>query len=247
MAKGALYLIPVALGEAPWQTILPPAVRERTLSLDYFIVEDPKSARLAIKRLGIERPLQEIDIRALPRSDVGEALLALLEPVLHGRSAGLMSEAGCPGVADPGAALVRIAHRRGIQVVPLVGPSSLLLALMASGMNGQSFAFHGYLPVKDVERRRRIEKLERESARNRRTQIFIETPYRNQALFSALVATCQPETLLCVGRELTLPGEFVATRSIAEWRRSPVPEMHRRPTVFLLLADERSSAHGETQ
>lgn len=246
MAKGTLYLVPVALGDTPWQTFLPPQVRDLVLSLDYFVVEDPKSARLALKRLGVERALQEIEIRALPRSPAPDTLPSLIEPVLHGRSAGLMSEAGCPAVADPGAALVRLAHQHGVRVVPLVGPSSLLLALIASGLNGQSFAFQGYLPVKDPERRRRIEELERESQRRHRTQILIETPYRNQALFSALLQTCQPATLLCVARELTLPDEFVATQTVADWRRHPAPELHRRPTVFLLLAGELSSAHAET-
>ncbi|MBI3068391.1 MAG: SAM-dependent methyltransferase [Betaproteobacteria bacterium] len=153
-------------------------------------------------------------------------------------SVGLMSEAGCPAVADPGAALVRLAHERGIRVVPLVGPSAVLLALMASGLNGQRFSFHGYLPVDKTERRRRIEDLERESALKDATQIFIETPYRNHALLSALFETCHDDTLLCLATDLTLPRETVRTQTIRGWKKDP-PEIHRRPTVFLLHREPR--------
>ena len=147
-----------------------------------------------------------------------------------------MSEAGCPAVADPGALLVRRAHEKGVKVVPLVGPSSLLLALMASGLNGQSFAFHGYLPVDEEARKRRIRELETESARHSRTQLFIETPYRNERMFEALKATCSPETRLCVARDLTTADEWIVTRRIADWKKAATPELSKRPTVFLLLA-----------
>jgi 16S rRNA (cytidine1402-2'-O)-methyltransferase len=147
-----------------------------------------------------------------------------------------MSEAGCPAVADPGALLVRRAHEKGVKVVPLVGPSSLLLGLMASGLNGQSFAFHGYLPVDEEARKRRIRELEAESARHSRTQLFIETPYRNDRMFEALKSTCGPETRLCVARDLTTADEWIATRRIADWKKTAAPELSKRPTVFLLLA-----------
>lgn len=161
----------------------------------------------------------------------------LLTPVLAGIDVGLMSEAGCPAVADPGALLVRRAHERGIRVVPMVGPSSLLLSLMASGLNGQSFAFHGYLPVDEEARNRRIRELEAESSRFSRTQLFIETPYRNDRMFEALRTTCKPETRLCVARDLTLDSEWITTRRIAEWKKAAAPDLAKRPTVFLILAD----------
>jgi 16S rRNA (cytidine1402-2'-O)-methyltransferase len=162
----------------------------------------------------------------------------LLAPVLAGNDLGLMSEAGCPGVADPGALLVRRAHELGIPVKPLVGPSSLLLALMASGLDGQRFAFHGYLPQREPERSKRIIELEKESRQKRQTQLFIETPYRNEALFSALLATCQPNTLLCVATDLTLASENTTTRRIADWKCRPASaDFARRPTVFLLLSE----------
>ena len=156
--------------------------------------------------------------------------------LLAGRDAGLMSEAGCPAVADPGALLVRRAHEAGIRVVPMVGPSSLLLALMASGLNGQSFAFHGYLPVDEEARKKRIKELEAESARLSRTQLFIETPYRNDRMFEALRSTCGPETRLCIARDLTVESEWITTRRIAEWKKAAAPDLAKRPTVFLLLA-----------
>ena len=236
MASGTLYLIPASLGDSPPSVIWPAGVTRRAADLSCFIVENAKSARAELKRMGLARPIQEIDIRELPRAPNQADLDALLDPLLAGESAGLMSEAGAPAVADPGAALVRAAHARGIRVAPLVGPSSLLLALMASGLNGQCFAFHGYLPAREPERSRRIGELERESRRTGRTQLFIETPYRNAALFEALLAGCGADTLLCLASELTTESERVVTRSIAEWHAGAKPALDKRPTVFLLLA-----------
>lgn len=236
MPVGTLYLIPVSLGDSPPSGIWPADVTRKAADLSSFIVENAKSARAELKRMGLTRPIQEIEIRELPRAPNQADLDALLDPLFAGESAGLMSEAGAPAVADPGAALVRAAHARGIRVAPLVGPSSLLLALMASGLNGQSFAFHGYLPAREPERSRRIGELERESRRTGRTQLFIETPYRNAALFEALLAECRADTLLCLASELTTESEHIATRSIAEWRVGAKPELDKRPTVFLLLA-----------
>jgi 16S rRNA (cytidine1402-2'-O)-methyltransferase len=233
---GTLYLLPAALGPSPWQATLAPQAREIACTLDYFVVENARSARAELKRIGHPRPLQQIEVVALPERAGTADLDRLLEPLAGGRSAGLLSEAGCPAVADPGSALVARAHERALPVVPLAGASSLLLALMASGLNGQSFAFHGYLPVRDPQRRQRILELEAESRRLGRTQIFIETPYRNAALFAALATHCAPATRLCLATELTLAQERVATRSIGAWREAPAPDLERRPTVFLLLA-----------
>ncbi|WP_172197833.1 SAM-dependent methyltransferase [Niveibacterium sp. COAC-50] len=233
---GTLFLLPVALGPADSDALHPPATLRTTHLLRHFVVENAKSARAELKRIGHPQPLQALDVRELPKTPTDADLSALLAPALAGQDIGLMSEAGCPAVADPGALLVRQAHRLGIRVAPLVGPSSLLLSLMASGLNGQSFAFHGYLPVKEAERAAALRELEKESRRFKRTQLFIETPYRNQAMFAALLAGLSAETQLCVARELTTAGEWIATRSIASWKKSDAPDLDRRPTVFLFLA-----------
>lgn len=233
---GTLFLLPVALGPADSDALHPPATLRTTHLLRHFVVENAKSARAELKRIGHPQPLQALDVRELPKTPTDADLSALLAPALAGQDIGLMSEAGCPAVADPGALLVRQAHRLGIRAAPLVGPSSLLLSLMASGLNGQSFAFHGYLPVKEAERAAALRELEKESRRFKRTQLFIETPYRNQAMFAALLAGLSAETQLCVARELTTAGEWIATRSVASWKKSEAPDLDRRPTVFLFLA-----------
>lgn len=237
MPPGTLYLVPASLGESRPEAVLPEDVLRISRSLRYFIVENAKSARAELKRIGLACPIQDIDIRTLPTEPGRPDLDALLDPLSKGISAGLMSEAGVPAVADPGARLVRAAHEMGIRVVPLVGPSSLLLALMASGLDGQCFAFHGYLPVREPERSRRIAELERASRRERRTQIFIETPYRNVALYKALIETCRPDTLLCLASALTTADECITTQCVGGWRAAPAPALEKRPTVFLLLAE----------
>lgn len=233
---GTLYLIPAALGDSAWTTYLSRDAREIACGLQHFVVENAKTARAELKRIDHPSPLRDLDIRQMPDPLHPADVDGLLQPLMKGEDVGLLSEAGCPAVADPGALLVRRAHEAGIPVRPLVGASSLLLALMASGLDGQRFAFHGYLPQRDPERAKRIQDLEQESRRHRQTQIFIETPYRNLALFEALVAACRPTTLLCVATDMTLPDETVATRSVADWRSSKLPEIERRPTVFLLLS-----------
>lgn len=233
---GTLYLLPVALGDTPWEACLPPAAREAACRLTRFVAENAKTARAELKRLGHPGPLRDLAIEQIPEPLKPADIERLLAPLLEGHDLGLLSEAGCPGVADPGALLVRRAHERGIPVKPLVGPSSLLLALMASGLEGQRFAFHGYLPQREPERSRRIAELEKESKRLDQTQLFIETPYRNPALFEALLKACAPGTRLCLATDLTLPTESVAMRRIADWRAGPPPALERRPTVFLLLA-----------
>lgn len=232
---GVLYLIPTALGELAWTAYLPATTREVACRLRHFVVENAKTARAELKRLEHPTPLRELAIEQLPEKPSPTDIDRLLAPLLAGEDVGLMSEAGCPAVADPGALLVRRAHQLGVTVRPMVGPSSLLLALMASGLEGQRFAFHGYLPAREPERGQRISQLEQESNRLGQTQIFIETPYRNAALFQALIAACRAQTRLCLAIDLTLPSEAVLTKSIAEWRQSPIPVLDKRPTVFLLL------------
>ncbi|KAF7599103.1 MAG: SAM-dependent methyltransferase [Candidatus Dactylopiibacterium carminicum] len=236
MSTGCLHLLPVGLGLADPTLTHPAGVLQRFDALDYFIAERAKTARAELKRLGYSRPIQEAEIHELPERPDSKGLALLLEPLFQGRNGGLVSEAGCPAVADPGALVVREAHRLGIRVIPHIGPSSLLLALMASGLNGQSFAFHGYLPQKTDERLRAINQLERESAKLRRTQLFIETPYRNAAMFASLLDACSPQTLVCVARGLSTASEWIMTRSAADWKRQPAPDLERQPTVFLLLA-----------
>ncbi|MFZ2627875.1 MAG: SAM-dependent methyltransferase [Rugosibacter sp.] len=234
---GTLYLLPVTLGDTAWQIFLPPATRETACRLTHFVAENAKTARTELKRIGHPIALRELTIAQLPEKPTAAEIGQLLQPLITGQDIGLMSEAGCPAVADPGALLVRRAHELGIAVKPLVGPSSLLLALMASGLDGQHFAFHGYLPAREPERSQRIITLEKESAQHRQTQIFIETPYRNLALFTALLATARPKTRLCLATDLTLADESIVTHRVLDWQKLPLPPIDKRPTVFLLLAD----------
>lgn len=232
----ALWLLPVALGDAPWETYLPAASREAACRLTHFVAENAKTARAELKRIGHPLPMRDLVIEELPKALTAADIERLLTPLRQGHDLGLLSEAGCPAVADPGALLVRRAHELGLPVKPLVGPSSLLLALMASGLDGQRFAFHGYLPARDPERSKRIAELEKESARQQQTQLFIETPYRNQTLFAALLAACRPQTRLCLATDLSLASEQIQTLRIADWKSAPLPDIEKRPTVFLLLA-----------
>lgn len=234
--SGCLHLLPVGLAPSSPAHTHPAGVLGAFGELDYFIAERAKTARAELKRLGYPRPIQEAEIHELPPQLDARSIDALLAPIKAGRNGGLVSEAGCPAVADPGALIVRRAHEIGVRVIPHVGPSSLLLALMASGLDGQSFAFNGYLPQKPEERALAITQLEKDSARLRRTQLFIETPYRNTAMFTSLIERCRPETLICVARDLTGPQEWVATRRASAWKKQPVPDLDRQPTVFLLLA-----------
>lgn len=233
MTAGTLYLIPTTLGESPLSAVIPEQVRHIAASLTVFVAENPKTARQYLKQLGLAAPLQEIGIFTLDKHTPPELLEQFLQPALAGKDLGLVSEAGCPAVADPGAQLVRLAHRKGIRVVPLVGPSSILLALMASGMNGQAFAFHGYLPIPKTDRCKRIAELEKESAARNQTQIFIEAPYRNQPLLEDILQTCAPGTELCIATDLTLDSERIETRTVAEWRKG-LPDLNKKPTIFLL-------------
>ncbi|MDR0736418.1 MAG: SAM-dependent methyltransferase [Zoogloeaceae bacterium] len=241
---GALYLLPVPLTMTPdaatLHAALPAPALAKARELRHFVTEQAKTARAVLKHLHMPIPLRELSLAELNEHTPENALQGLLHPLLQGHDLGLMSEAGCPAIADPGAQLVALAQRGGIRVIPLVGPSSLLLALMASGLNGQRFAFHGYLPAKTEERGHAIRELERESSARRQTQIFIETPYRNLALFADLLRHARPDTLLCLATDLTLPGESIRTRSIRDWQNLPIPGCDRRPTVFVILADGAS-------
>ena len=235
MATGTLYLIPTTLGESALGAVVPSEVQQRARTLEHFVAENPKTARAYLKQVGTMKPLQELHIATLNEHTPDEAIAALAAPLLAGLDVGVMSEAGCPGIADPGAKLVLYAHRHAIRVVPLVGPSSILLALMASGLNGQNFVFHGYLPVAEFEREKALRELEKQSRRLTQTQIFIETPYRNQKLLSSILAACARDTLLCVAADVTLPREDIRTMTLAAWRKHP-PQLDRRPALFLLLA-----------
>jgi 16S rRNA (cytidine1402-2'-O)-methyltransferase len=228
-------MIPAALGDVALDTVIPVEVQQRVRMLDYFVAEDPKTARAYLKRLELTKPLQQLHIASLNEHTPDAAVAELAAPLQAGHDLGLMSEAGCPGIADPGSKLALYAHQRGIRVVPLVGPSSILLALMASGLNGQAFVFHGYLPVAPADRNKALRELERQSRRLNQTQIFIETPYRNAKLLQSITEVCAGETLLCVATDVTLASEEIRTQSVAGWRKAP-PDLDRRPSVFLMLA-----------
>jgi 16S rRNA (cytidine1402-2'-O)-methyltransferase len=233
---GRLYCVPTPIAEGrPIGEDLAPASIAIVAALDYVVAENARSARAFLKRLPLTRPLQSIEVAELSEHTREDEIAPLLAPVLAGRDAALLSEAGCPGVADPGARLVLAAHRAGVEVVPMVGPSALLLALMGSGLDGQRFRFVGYVPTAAAERAQRLRELEQRSRRERETVLMIETPYRNQALLDALLATLQPTTLLCVAAGLTGARQALRTDSVAGWRRQPA-NLEKVPTVFLLLA-----------
>lgn len=233
---GTLYLIPCTLGDTDATQVLPQHVISLARSLQYYVVEQAKTARQFLSALKHQLPIQSLHFATLNEHTSAAELPELLTPLLAGFDVGIISEAGCPGIADPGAELVNLAHQKGIRVIPLVGPSSILLALMASGMNGQCFAFHGYLAIGDAERNKAITALESESAQRRQTQMFIETPYRNDKLFNALLAQCRPQTQLCIATDISLTSEQIQTRTIAQWRALPAPNLNKRPSLFLLLA-----------
>ena len=215
--------------------VVPEANRRVIDSLDYFIVENVRSARRFLSKAGIARKIDELEFVELNEHTVaGQAVEAMVKPLLAGRSAGVISEAGVPGVADPGALVVAACHRKGIKVVPLVGPSSILLAMMASGLNGQSFAFNGYLPVKPPERSKALKALERRAHTEHQSQIFIEAPYRNVKLMEQMLQVCAGETTLTVACDITSPDEFILSLPIAQWRRVGLPDIAKRPTIFII-------------
>lgn len=233
---GTLYMIPCPISEEGdvWD-FLPEANRAVMESLDYFIVENMRTARRFLSKAGIRRGIDTLEFRELnEHTTAGREVGELVKPLLGGRSAGVISEAGVPGVADPGALVAALCHSKGIRVVPLVGPSSILLALMASGLNGQSFAFNGYLPVKPDERARALKRLERRAVQERQSQLFIEAPYRNGKLMEQALAVLAPATLLTVAVDITSPEERIVTLSVGEWKRRGLPDLNRRPALFII-------------
>jgi 16S rRNA (cytidine1402-2'-O)-methyltransferase len=231
MAK--LYLIPNLLSDSPWQQVLPAFNAEIINSINYFIVEDIRNARRFLKKVNRDINIDALTFMELNKHTPDLQKNSYLDFVRQGNDMGIISEAGCPGVADPGAEIVKLAHRRNITVVPLVGPSSILLALMASGLNGQNFAFTGYLPVKKPDRLKRIQQLENQAVQHRQSQIFMETPYRNGHLLNDLLSTCQPGTSLCIAADITSGNEMIKTRTIVEWKKN-IPVLDKLPVIFIL-------------
>lgn len=228
-----LFLVPNVLSDGDWQNVLPARIFPVLTQTRYFIVENIRTARRFLKQVNQQIDIDELTFFELNKYTASEALPAFLKPLETGENVAVISEAGCPGIADPGAEVVKLAHQNGFKVVPLVGPSSIVLALMASGLNGQSFTFNGYLPVKGNERSRAIAILEKLAQKNGQTQIFIETPYRNNQLINDLLKTCSPSTLLCIAANLTGENEFMATKSVAQWK-GKVPDLHKQPAIFLI-------------
>ncbi|CAN1510381.1 COG0313 Predicted methyltransferases [Methylophilaceae bacterium] len=235
-ALGTLYLIPVTLGDDMVQHVIPDYVLNVARKLETFVVESEKSARHFLSTIKTLKPVRELNLHLLNEHTDMKILPDLLAPLLAGQNVGLMSDAGCPAVADPGAQLVQLAHKKGIRVVPLVGPSSILLSLMASGLNGQQFAFLGYLPVEKLQRNQKLKEIEKRSASHKETQLFIETPYRNQAMLDAILQTCHAQTQLCIACDVSLDSEMIVTKSIASWKSSAPIDIHKRPCLFLMLA-----------
>ena len=231
---GKLYLIPTTLGETenPFD-VLPQTIKRSIELIDYYIVENEKTARKFIKSVSPEKVQASLKLSALNKHTQKSEHSEMIQACLEGKNVGLMSEAGCPGVADPGAVIVKLAHEKGIQVVPLVGPSSILLAIMASGMNGQSFAFNGYLPIEKSEKKSALKNYEKLSQDKNQSQIFIETPYRNNKLMEDLLQTLQPNTHLCIAADITLPTEYIKTFRVNDWKKVKI-DLHNRPTIYII-------------
>lgn len=231
---GKIYMLPCPISEGDPYDVLPEGNRGVMAGIDYFIVENVRTARRFLSAAKIGRPIEELEFAECSEHTTEMEIVPLLKPVLEGRDCGIISEAGLPGVADPGADVVAAAQRMGIEVVPLVGPSSILMALMASGQNGQSFAFNGYLPIKPADRAKAIKNFERRAVVEGQSQIFIEAPYRNDKLFGDMLSVLSPTTRLTVAVDITSPTQIIRTLSVAEWRKAPKPEMHKRPTIFII-------------
>lgn len=229
----ALYLIPVTLGDTPIESVLPPHNREVILNIRHFIVEDIRSARRFLKKVDKAIDIDTLSFYPLNKHTSPDDISGYLAPLLAGNPVGVISEAGCPAVADPGADVVAIAQRKGLKVVPLVGPSSIILAVMGSGFNGQSFAFHGYLPIDSAERSKKLKMLEQRAYAEDQTQLFIETPYRNNKMLEDILVQCRPQTRLCIAANLTCDGEYLKTKTIQEWKKKK-PDLSKLPCIFLL-------------
>jgi 16S rRNA (cytidine1402-2'-O)-methyltransferase len=235
MPKGKLYMIPTVLAENTAHWVISPQVKEVIANTKIFLVENPRSARRYISSLKLGITIEELQFEVLDKDTPPEQVSRLMMPLLNGADIGVISEAGCPGIADPGALAVAYAHQKDIQVVPISGPSSMFLALMGSGFSGQSFAFHGYLPIDKKERAAALKKLEQESVREKRAQLFMETPFRNNQLLADALASLSPQTKLCIAKNLTAADELIQTKTIADWKNHPI-DLHKVPTVFILQA-----------
>lgn len=235
MPKGKLFLIPTVLADDTAAQVISPQVREVILHTKFFLVENLRTARRYISSLKLGLTIVEISLEVLDKDTPSQQVASLMEPLLKGEDMGIISEAGCPGIADPGALAVAYAHQKGIQVVPLAGPSSLFLALMGSGFSGQSFAFHGYLPIDKKDRVAALKRLEQESLREKRAQLFMETPFRNNQLLADALQTLSPHTQLCIAKNLTAADEMIQSKSVAAWKLNS-PDLHKVPTVFILQA-----------
>ena len=235
LVTGKLYLIPTTLGDGAPLEVMPLSIKRVIEEVDYYIAENEKTARRFIKKISANKAQPSLHFEQLNKFTEPQNIPAFLNPCISGINVGLLSEAGCPGIADPGAEVVRVAHEKNIPVVPLVGPSSILLAMMASGLNGQNFAFNGYLPIESSDRRKTIKKFEKLSRETNQAQIFIETPYRNEKLLEEFKKTLQPSTQLCIASDITLPTEQIATKTIFSWLRAKV-DIHKKPTIFILQA-----------
>lgn len=229
----ALYLLPVTLGDTSIESVLPSYNKEVILAISHFIVEDVRSARRFLKKVDKEIDIDALTFYTLNKHTSCEDISEYLRPLIEGCSMGVISEAGCPAVADPGADVVAIAQRKNLKVVPLVGPSSIILSVMGSGFNGQSFAFHGYLPIEPVERAKRLKVLEQRVYSERQTQLFIETPYRNNKMVEDILSNCRPQTKLCIAANITCEGEYIKTKTVKEWQ-GKVPDLSKIPCIFLL-------------
>jgi 16S rRNA (cytidine1402-2'-O)-methyltransferase len=229
-------MVPVTLGDDNLSFVIPADVIQLVKGLEYFVVENEKSARRFLATVKSNKPVRELNFQLLNEHTAEKDLPELIAPLLAGHNVGMLSEAGCPGIADPGATLAALAHRKGIKVSPLVGPSSILLSLMASGFNGQQFTFLGYLPSDKAARVTKLKEIEKQSERLNETQIFIETPYRNQHMLEDILASCNANTKLCIARNVSLEAELVVSTTIAEWKKNALPDLHKQPTVFLLIA-----------
>ena len=232
---GNVYLIPSTLGDMEPLEVLPISIKQTIERLDYYIVENEKTARHFIKKISPRKSQPSLKLSVLNKFTEPQEIPSFLNACLEGFDVGILSEAGCPGIADPGAVVVKIAHEKNIQVIPLVGPSSILLALMASGMNGQNFAFNGYLPIDSTERKKYIKNLERKSKEDNQSQIFIETPYRNNKMLEELIKSLAPSTRICVAADITLPTEYIKTKTAINWKNENV-DLHKRPAIFIIHA-----------
>lgn len=232
---GPLYMIPTLLGEIEPLEALPLSIKRTIEEVDYYIAENEKTARRFIKKITPRKSQDALHFSLLNKYTEPELLPEYLKPCLQGEAVGVLSEAGCPGIADPGASIVQLAHEKGIRVIPLVGPSSILMAMMASGLNGQSFAFNGYLPIDKNERKQAIRKLEKRSRAEGQSQICMETPYRNDKLLEELLRSLQPTTRLCIAADITLKTELIKTRTVAAWKKQ-IPDLHKRPAIFIIHA-----------